>query len=128
VDGKVKTNANIEGNRCLCEVLHCRKRNNSSEDGQSNHAEDFQGTAKEYKQSLMARWRFPTLSIHKVDVSLNDSTIIPGAVSAAVSIRIVPDQEIGDIISRFEDYVQKMFATLDTDNKIEVLGASLAKT
>ncbi|OZJ03237.1 hypothetical protein BZG36_03438 [Bifiguratus adelaidae] len=97
-----------------------RNRNNSSEDGQSNHAEDFKGTAQEYKQSLMARWRFPTLSIHKVDVSLNDSTIIPGAVRAAVSIRIVPDQGIGDIITRFEDYVQKMFATLDTDNKIEV--------
>lgn len=75
---------------------------------------------QDQKQSLMARWRYPTLTVHKIDVSHNNPTIIPRRAQAAVSMRIVPDQDIGDICTRFSEYVQEVFGRLKTDNRIEV--------
>ncbi|KAI9489794.1 WD40-repeat-containing domain protein [Zychaea mexicana] len=72
------------------------------------------------KQELMARWRFPTLSVHKIDVSISNRTIIPRCATACVSMRIVPDQSIEDIAAKFEDYVRQVFADMNSENEISV--------
>ena len=72
------------------------------------------------KQELMARWRFPTLSVHKIDVSISNRTIIPRCAKAIVSMRIVPNQAIEDIAAKFEDYVRQVFADMGSENEISV--------
>ncbi|KAI8139626.1 hypothetical protein BJV82DRAFT_626793 [Fennellomyces sp. T-0311] len=72
------------------------------------------------KQELMARWRFPTLSVHKIDVSISNRTIIPRCAKACVSMRIVPNQSIQDIAGKFEDYVRQVFMDMSSENEISV--------
>ncbi|KAI7900282.1 uncharacterized protein BX663DRAFT_554178 [Cokeromyces recurvatus] len=73
------------------------------------------------KQQLMSRWRYPTFTVHTIDVSVNNPTIIPRSAKAAVSMRVVPDQNITDVCAQFEDYVCKVFAeSTQSDNKISV--------
>ncbi|KAG0655005.1 hypothetical protein C6P46_001294 [Rhodotorula mucilaginosa] len=72
-------------------------------------------------QSLITRWRQPALSVHKVEVvGPAQKSLIPSAASAAVSIRIVPDQSLTDIISKFKAHLTAAFATLRTENKLTV--------
>ncbi|KAI9269351.1 hypothetical protein BY458DRAFT_187021 [Sporodiniella umbellata] len=79
-----------------------------------------QSNAEELKQQLMRRWRYPTLTVHKIDVSINNPTIIPRSAKAAVSMRIVPDQSTSEICSEFTDYICKVFGECNSDNKISV--------
>ncbi|KAI8069989.1 WD40-repeat-containing domain protein [Gongronella butleri] len=72
------------------------------------------------KNDLMARWRYPTMTVHKIDVSMNNPTIIPRCAKAAVSMRIVPDQEIAEICTQFESFVREAFAATGSDNKISI--------
>ncbi|ORY93487.1 hypothetical protein BCR43DRAFT_444964 [Syncephalastrum racemosum] len=88
----------------------------------SEHERDGReiAVAEELKQQLMARWRYPTLSVHKIDVSINNPTIIPRAASAVVSMRVVPDQCIEDISHRFKTYVRNVFDRIGSDNDISI--------
>ncbi|ORZ15957.1 hypothetical protein BCR42DRAFT_416210 [Absidia repens] len=72
------------------------------------------------KNELMARWRYPTMTVHKIDVSMNNPTIIPRSAKAAVSMRVVPDQDISQICQHFEEYVRKAFAATGSENDIEI--------
>ncbi|KAI9305332.1 hypothetical protein BJ944DRAFT_161937, partial [Cunninghamella echinulata] len=72
------------------------------------------------RKELMARWRYPTLTVHKIDVSMNNPTIIPRRASAAVSMRIVPDQDISEICQLFKNYVQEAFAATGSENDISI--------
>jgi di- and tripeptidase len=84
--------------------------------------------AKKLKQQLMSRWRYPTLTVHKIDVSINNPTIIPRSAKAAVSMRVVPDQTISDICAQFEEYVRKVFSECaESDNNISVTIESAAE-
>ncbi|KAI8643152.1 hypothetical protein BD408DRAFT_415352 [Parasitella parasitica] len=77
--------------------------------------------ADKMKQQLMSRWRYPTLTVHKIDVSINNPTIIPRSAQAAVSMRVVPDQTITDICAQFEEYVKRVFyESTESDNSISV--------
>ncbi|KAJ1913434.1 hypothetical protein IWQ60_009207 [Tieghemiomyces parasiticus] len=60
---------------------------------------------------LMSRWRFPTLTVHKVDVSgpPDNHSIIPRSARALVSLRIVPDQTLNTVTEQFTTYVHKLF-------------------
>lgn len=70
----------------------------------------------------MARWRFPTLSIHKVDVSGPASnTVIPRNATATVSMRIVPDQDLDSVCTAFEQYVSDLFLALESSNRLKVV-------
>ncbi|BGP54969.1 hypothetical protein JCM8202v2_002557 [Rhodotorula sphaerocarpa] len=72
-------------------------------------------------QSLITRWRQPALSVHRVEVvGPAQKSLIPSAASAAVSIRIVPDQSLEDIIDKFKKHLEEAFATLRTENKLEI--------
>jgi acetylornithine deacetylase/succinyl-diaminopimelate desuccinylase-like protein len=74
----------------------------------------------------MARWRYPTLTVHKIDVSLNNPTIIPRQAKAAVSMRIVPDQDLETICEHFKSHVERTAKALGTDNEVKasLLGIS----
>lgn len=66
-------------------------------------------------------WRQPALSVHKVEVvGPAQKSLIPSAASAAVSIRIVPDQSLVDIIAKFKAHLEAAFATLRTENTLTV--------
>ncbi|CEP18781.1 hypothetical protein [Parasitella parasitica] len=84
--------------------------------------------ADKMKQQLMSRWRYPTLTVHKIDVSINNPTIIPRSAQAAVSMRVVPDQTITDICAQFEEYVKEVFSeSTESDNSISVTIQSAAE-
>ncbi|CAO3656823.1 unnamed protein product [Mucor hiemalis] len=108
------TNANssVCGNEMLCKIL------DSTEE---------QVDSQKLKKQLMARWRYPTLTVHKIDVSINNPTIIPRSAKAAVSMRVVPDQAISDICAQFEQYVGKVFNEGSSDNCISVAIESAAE-
>ncbi|KAI8977252.1 WD40-repeat-containing domain protein [Mycotypha africana] len=83
---------------------------------------------QQIKQQLMSRWRYPTLTVHKIDVSINNPTIIPRSAKAAVSMRVVPDQDISDICKQFEHYVHSVFSkSTHSDNTISVIIESAAE-
>jgi di- and tripeptidase len=84
--------------------------------------------AEKLKQQLMSRWRYPTLTVHKIDVSINNPTIIPRSANAAVSMRVVPNQTINDICTQFEEYVHQVFSEIQgSDNLISVKIESAAE-
>lgn len=70
---------------------------------------------------LLAKWRQPALSIHKVDVTgPAHSTVIPSSAQAAVSIRIVPDQSLEEISNSFVSFLETAFENLNSRNQLEV--------
>ncbi|GAA6048648.1 hypothetical protein JCM3770_001999 [Rhodotorula araucariae] len=72
-------------------------------------------------QSLINRWRQPALSVHKVEVpGPAQKTLIPNSATASVSIRIVPDQSLEDIVEMLKNYLQRSFETLKTTNKLTI--------
>lgn len=73
------------------------------------------GASKEGEtvESLMAKWRNPSLSVHNIRVSgPGNSTVIPSTVSAQVSLRIVPDQDLPSIEASLLEHVQSTFNSL----------------
>jgi di- and tripeptidase len=79
------------------------------------------------KQQLMARWRYPTLTVHKIDVSINNPTIIPRNAKASVSMRVVPDQDLSEIGIQFEEYIKQVFKETNSDNCITTTIESAAE-
>ena len=57
------------------------------------------GPADVLKASLMARWREPNLTIHRYKVSGPDGSLVSSHASAAISLRLVPNQEVEDVIN-----------------------------
>lgn len=55
------------------------------------------------------------LPLHDVD-----STVIPSTVTASVSIRIVPDQDLDTIAKALEDHLRTTFANMRSPNTIDV--------
>ncbi|CEQ42056.1 SPOSA6832_03827, partial [Sporobolomyces salmonicolor] len=71
--------------------------------------------------ALPSRWRQPALSVHKVGVpGPADKTLIPNTATASVSIRIVPDQSLLDIVEKLKAHLNRSFASLRTHNKLSV--------
>ncbi|CEP13700.1 hypothetical protein [Parasitella parasitica] len=75
---------------------------------------------EQIKHQLMSKWRFPTLTVHKMEVSVNHPTVISNSVTATISMRIVPNQEISDICNNLKLYVYQIFDQLKSDNGIQV--------
>ncbi len=75
------------------------------------------------KQTLMAMWRNPCLSIHGVEGAFSGSggkTVVPGKVIGKVSMRLVPDQDPEEISQLFIKHVQTEFMKLNSPNKLTV--------
>lgn len=70
---------------------------------------------------LMRRWRFPSLTLHKVDVSGHgNQTVIPSSVTASISIRLVPNQTANEIKEKLMSFLTSAFAELTSTNQLEI--------
>ncbi|ODQ63174.1 Zn-dependent exopeptidase [Nadsonia fulvescens var. elongata DSM 6958] len=80
------------------------------------------------RERLMAMWRLPSLTIHRINVSGppagTNLTIIPKSASAAVSLRIVPNQSIEQIKHNLVIYLTECFEGFHSDNHIEITFSS----
>lgn len=78
------------------------------------------GPADTLKASLMARWREPNLTIHRYKVSGPDGSLVSSHASAAISLRLVPNQEVDDVIQSLTAFLEDAFTTLDTHNHLSI--------
>ncbi|KAM3074352.1 hypothetical protein ACMFMG_002839 [Clarireedia jacksonii] len=78
------------------------------------------GPAENLKASIMARWREPNLTVHRYKVSGPDGSLVSSHASAAISLRLVPNQEVDDVIQSLTKFLHDAFATLDTHNHLTI--------
>jgi di- and tripeptidase len=78
------------------------------------------GPADTLKASLMARWREPNLTIHRYKVSGPDGSLVSSQASAAISLRLVPNQEVEDVVKSLTLFLEDRFAELDTHNRLSI--------
>ncbi|RDW85583.1 hypothetical protein BP5796_03908 [Coleophoma crateriformis] len=78
------------------------------------------GPPEVLKASLMARWREPNLTIHRYKVSGPDGSLVSAHASAAISLRLVPNQEVDDVIKSLTEFLNDAFAKLDTHNHLTI--------
>lgn len=70
-------------------------------------------------QTLTAKWRDPSLTVHKIQVSgPNNNTVIPQVAKATISIRIVPNQNLEAVKESLINFLNREFADLRSDNKL----------
>ncbi|XP_061392242.1 cytosolic non-specific dipeptidase-like [Musca vetustissima] len=77
---------------------------------------------------LMARWRYPALSIHGIEGAYYEpgfKTVIPGKVIGKFSIRLVPNQDIEHINECVTKYLNEKWAERGSPN---ILNVSLVST
>jgi acetylornithine deacetylase/succinyl-diaminopimelate desuccinylase-like protein len=76
-------------------------------------------------EALMARWRHPSLSVHRVNVSSGsgggNASVIPARVTAAVSLRLVPDQDLRSITEALIKALKETFAAMQSPNSLQVV-------
>ena len=73
------------------------------------------------KNRLMSKWRFPSLTIHRVNVSgPSNATIIPRSASASISLRIVPDQHLSQVKESLTTYLRDQFSRFRSGNKLRI--------
>ncbi|CAK1354203.1 unnamed protein product [Cercospora beticola] len=79
------------------------------------------GDPETIAKSLMRRWREASLTIHRFQTSGPDNaTIIPRMAKAAISIRLVPNQEATQVSEALEAYLRDQFQKLETSNILDV--------
>ncbi len=78
------------------------------------------GPPETLKASLMARWREPNLTVHRYKVSGPDGSLVSSHASAAISLRLVPNQELEDVIKSLTQFLKDAFAKLDTHNHLSI--------
>lgn len=75
------------------------------------------------EQTLMGRWRYPSLSLHGVEGAFSApgaKTVIPAKVIGKFSIRTVPDMESSKVNDCVFKYVNDVFAKLGSKNTMKV--------
>jgi Cys-Gly metallodipeptidase DUG1 len=75
------------------------------------------------EQTLMARWRYPSLSLHGVEGAFSApgaKTVIPAKVTGKFSIRTVPDMKPEAVTDAVIKYIKSEFAKLNSKNKLNV--------
>lgn len=78
------------------------------------------GSVDQLKASLMARWREPNLTVHRTKVSGLDDSVVSSHASAAISLRLVPDQQVDQIIESLKEFLTKKFAELESRNTLTI--------
>ncbi|KAF3899902.1 Di-and tripeptidase [Trichophyton interdigitale] len=75
-----------------------------------------------FTESLMHRWREPSLTIHCIDIPSckKSTTTISRKAKASLSIRIVPNQESNKVAEDFINYAQAQFSELNSQNTLTV--------
>lgn len=72
------------------------------------------------KQSIMARWREPNLTIHKYKVSGPDGSLVSSHASSHISLRLVPGQEVDDVSKNLGEFLEREFAQLESQNRLGI--------
>lgn len=75
------------------------------------------------EQTLMGRWRYPSLSIHGVEGAYSApgaKTVIPAKVIGKFSIRTVPNMESSEVTKLATDHIKAQFSKLNTKNTLDV--------
>lgn len=71
--------------------------------------------------TLLAKWRNPSLTVHRIDVSgPKNNTVISQRANASLSIRVVPSQELAKIKQQLVLYLEEKFSLLSSENKMTV--------
>lgn len=81
------------------------------------------GIYDDKERTLMARWRYPSLSVHGIEGAFSASgakTVIPAKVIGKFSIRTVPNMESDDVNKLVYKYVKEQFAQLKSKNTMDV--------
>ncbi|KAJ8288342.1 hypothetical protein COCON_G00010010 [Conger conger] len=82
------------------------------------------------EEILMARWRYPSLSIHGIEGAFSDSgskTVIPRRVIGKFSIRQVPNMEPSVVERQVKEHLQEVFAKQKSPNSLKVTTSVSAK-
>jgi len=73
------------------------------------------------KETLLAKWKYPSLTIHKIDVSgPGNNTVIPRSSKGSLSIRMVPEQNVEEIKKLFINHLKQAFKELNSDNELQI--------
>lgn len=72
------------------------------------------------KAGLMARWREPNLTIHRYNVSGPDGSLVSSHASANISLRLVPGQEVEDIIVSLTQFLKDEFVEFESKNTLSI--------
>lgn len=75
------------------------------------------------ERTLMARWRYPSLSVHGIEGAFSApgvKTVIPAKVVGKFSIRTVPDMEIEKVNEAVYKYCDSVFKSLKSKNTMNV--------
>lgn len=78
------------------------------------------GPLDKLKRALMARWREPNLTIHRYKVSGPDGSLVSSHASANISLRLVPGQEVEQVISHLSSRLRELFGELDSENSLTI--------
>eukprot|EP00096_Caligus_rogercresseyi_P012498 TRINITY_DN524_c1_g1_i1.p1 TRINITY_DN524_c1_g1~~TRINITY_DN524_c1_g1_i1.p1 ORF type:complete len:474 (-),score=170.24 TRINITY_DN524_c1_g1_i1:147-1568(-) len=76
-------------------------------------------TGEDKRKALMARWRYPSLSLHGIQGAFSDpgaKTVIPRKVIGKFSVRIVPNQTPEIVEKVVVDYLNKQWAQRGSPN------------
>jgi nonspecific dipeptidase len=71
----------------------------------------------------MARWRYPTLSLHGIEGAFSDTgakTVIPRKVLGKFSLRLVPDMKPEAVSDLVNAHLNKAFSKLNSPNRMWV--------
>ncbi|KAK6840254.1 WD domain-containing protein [Apiospora arundinis] len=77
-------------------------------------------SGSDLKTSLMARWREPNLTIHRFKVSGPDGSLVSSHASSHISFRLVPGQELDDIVLSLKTYLRNEFDMFGSENDLTV--------
>lgn len=72
--------------------------------------------------TLMARWRYPSLSLHGIEGAFSApgaKTVIPAKVTGKFSIRTVPDMDLEKTNALAKAHVEKAFKALNSQNTLK---------
>lgn len=77
-------------------------------------------SAETLKANLMARWREPNLTHHKVKVSGPDGSLISSHANAKISVRLVPGQKVEKVTGSLATFLENEFKNLESSNKLSI--------
>ena len=80
------------------------------------------GVFEDKESTLMARWRYPSLSVHGVEGAFSApgaKTVIPAKVIGKFSIRTVPNMKSKDVDAAVFKHVKAEFAKLKSKNTVD---------
>lgn len=73
------------------------------------------------RDDLLHKWRYPSLTIHKFEVSgPHNQTVIPANVKAYLSLRLVPSQTAQGIAEMLRNHLNTEFARFNSPNYLKI--------